>query len=257
MAENNNSNILGKKIFFFHPSALTQNHVIFELAQEEFEVYVMKEEAKLRKALNNYPGSILFANINEVMKENAWEDLIRDLMGNSETTGVLVGIIASINDENLKKKYLEQFKVQCGYTVIKSDFAEAVKQLITILTSVDGKGRRKYIRVIMQNEPNITVNFPMNGTYVNGIIKDISAVGFSCAFAEDPQLPKNGVFSDIQVRLQSQILKAEGIIFGSRMDGAEKVYVVLFSQRVDSSVRAKVRKYIQSNLQNRLDQELK
>jgi hypothetical protein len=81
-------------------------------------------------------------------------------------------------------------------------------------------------------------------------------VGFSCVFEEDPKLTKNGLFGDIQVRLQSQLIKAEGIVFGSRMKRKKKVYVLLFSQHVDPSIRTKIRKYIQSNLQHNLEQEL-
>jgi hypothetical protein len=132
-----------------------------------------------------------------------------------------------------------------------------VKQLITILNTVNAKGRRKYIRVIMEKETNITVNLPLNGTFVNGTIKDISVVGFSCSFADDPGLAKNRRFGDIQLRLQTQLLKAEGIVFGSRMDGEDKVYVILFTQRIDPDVRSRIRKYIQTTLQTRMDIELK
>jgi hypothetical protein len=108
----------------------------------------------------------------------------------------------------------------------------------------------------MDKETKVAVNFPMHGTFIDGIIKDISVMGFSCSFAEDPDLEKNAVFGDIQFRLQNQLLKVEGIVFGSRLNGAEKVYVVLFSQRVDSGVYTIIRQYIQSNLQNRMDKEL-
>jgi hypothetical protein len=53
------------------------------------------------------------------------------------------------------------------------------------------------------------------------------------------------------------LLKAEGIVFGSRMDGLEKIYVILFTQRIDPDVRIKIRRYIQSNLQAKMDGELK
>jgi hypothetical protein len=142
-------------------------------------------------------------------------------------------------------------------TVIKSDFAEAVKQLITILNAVDAKGRRKFLRLIMDSESNTTVNLPINGNYVNGLIRDISVVGFSCIFDADPNLTKNGLFDDIQIRLQSQLIKAEGIVFGSRTEGTDKSYVILFSKRTDPSVRTKIRKYIQSSLQHNMEKELK
>ena len=152
---------------------------------------------------------------------------------------------------------MEHYKVPCGFTVIKSDFTEAVKQLIDILNGVDAKGRRKFLRFLIDKDSKTTVNLPMNGTYVNGLIKDISVVGFSCVFEVDPNLTKNGLFDDIQIRLQSQLIKAEGIVFGSRMDGDAKCYVILFSKRTDPSVRTKIRKYIQASLQHNLDKELK
>jgi hypothetical protein len=109
--------------------------------------------------------------------------------------------------------------------------------------------------VTTDKESNTTVNFPLNGTFVNGIIKDISVVGFSCAFKEDPGLAKNSLFQDIQIKLQSMLLKAEGIIFGSRMDGETKIYVVLFTQRTDPNVKTRIRKFIQSSLQAKMDAE--
>jgi hypothetical protein len=257
MAENDNMGSFGKKIFFLHPPAFVQNQVIAELAQEEFEVYIVKDENRLRQALRKYPDSIVFAGISEGMKENAWEEWIREVMSNAETAGVDVGVLSLTNDENLKRKYLEQLRVHCGFTVIKMDLPTVVKQLIAVLNAVNAKGRRKYIRVIMDSETNTTVNLPLNGTFVNGTIKDISVVGFSCSFTDDPALTKNGLFGDIQLRLQTQLLKVEGIIFGSRVDEGEKTYVVLFTQRTDPEVRARIRKYIQTALQMRMDNELK
>jgi len=257
MAESENVDSFGKKIFFLHPSALVQNQVVLELAQEEFEVYVLKDEAKLRQAISLYPGSIVFASINETMKEEAWDKLVRTIMGDPENSSIKVGIIASSNNEEIRKKYLEQYKVQCGFTVIKSDFTEAVKQLIEILNGADAKGRRKFLRFLIDKDSKTTVNLPMNGAYVNGLINDISVVGFSCVFEVDPNLTKNGLFNDIQIRLQSQLVKAEGIVFGSRMDGDEKCYVILFSKRTDPSVRTKIRKFIQASLQHNMEKELK
>ena len=256
MTENDNFGSLGKKIFFLHPSGVIQNQVIPELAQEELEVYTAKNEGKLRQGLKKYPDSIVFACINEGMKENAWEEWIRGVMTGQETAKVGIGIIVSAADDKIRYKYLEQFKVTCGYTVLKADLSVVIKQLITILNSMNAKGRRKYIRAMTNQETNTTVNLPLHGTFVNGRIKDVSVVGFSCSFEEDPGLVKNSLFGDIQIRLQSQLIKAEGIVFGSRMDGGEKTYVVLFTQRIDPDVRTRIRKFIQSFMQSKMDFEL-
>jgi hypothetical protein len=211
----------------------------------------------LRQILKKYPNSIVFANINDGISENEWEAWIRGVMGDPETAGVDIGIVCSGDNEILKRKYLAQVKIRCGYTVLKSDITLAVRQILEILKAVDAKGRRKYIRAAMNKESKTTVNFPINGTFVNGIIKDISVVGFSCAFDEDPGFTKNSLFQDIQIKLQTMLLKTEGIVFGSRMDGETRIYVVLFTQRTDPDAKTRIRKFIQSNLQAKMDAEFK
>ena len=257
MTEQENLSSLGKKIFFLYPSGVVQNQIMSELAQEEFEVYSVKDEVKLKQVLVKFPDSIVFANINDGMKENAWEEWIRLVMANPETSSVAIGIITSGADENVRRKYVDNLKIRCGYTVLRPDLGVVLKQLILILNNVNAKGRRKYIRALTDKESHMTANFPMNGTYINGALKDISVVGFSCSFKDDPEFTRNRLFEDIQMRLQAQLLKIEGIIFGSRMDGDEKTYVVLFTQRVDPSIKSKIRKFIQSYLQNKMDNELK
>jgi hypothetical protein len=41
------------------------------------------------------------------------------------------------------------------------------------------------------------------------------------------------------------------------MEEDEKNYVILFTQRIDPSAKTKIRKYIQSNLQSKMDAEMK
>ena len=255
--EHSNSDILGKKIFFLHPSAVVQNEVAAELIQHEYEVYIAKDHAALRKVLQRYPDSIVFADIDERMAEKEWETWIRGVMGAPETSKAAIGIISANSDESLQRKYINSVKVRCGYTVLRSDLNISIRQIQEILKQVDAKGRRKYTRATIENEAVATVNLPMNGDYINGSIKDISVVGLSCSFDQDPELVKNTLFKDVQIRLQSMLLKAEVIIFGSRMDGASKIYVFLFTQRIDPEVKMKIRKYIQNNLQAKMDIEFK
>ena len=252
----NETNSLGRKVFFLHPSALTQNRIIDELAQEEFEVYVIKDELKMKQALEFYPDSIMLASINEALKENAWIELIQGIHTNPTTEKVDIGFIASTSDEETKKKYMELFDFNCGYAIVKSDIEKGIKQIVTILNNANAKGRRKFIRLVTDKD-NTTVNLPIDGSFKNGTIRDISIVGFSCVFNVDPGLSKNGFYGNIQLKLQGQLLKVEGIVFGSRTDNNEKVYVFLFTKRVDSDIQSKIRKYIQTNLQSKMDEGLK
>jgi hypothetical protein len=244
---------LGKKVFFLCPSAVIQNTIVQELIQQEFEVYVVKDPPVMLKGLKKYPGSVIFVNLNEGLDIPRWEGWVRSVLGSKEAS---VGILTGIGDEELQKKYVTEMGVQCGFTVIKSDVNPAIRQILENLYRVNAKGRRKYLRAAL--ETGATINLPMNGAFINGIIKDISTVGFSCVLDQNPVIAKNILFQDIQVKLQSQLLKVEGIVFGARQDeNGNYCYVILFTQRVDPDTRARIRRYIQQHYQAKMDEELK
>jgi hypothetical protein len=251
------SDIVGKKVFFLYPTAVVQNKVIAELVQQEYEVYIAKNHDALRRVLRKYPDSIVFVDIDEVLPEKEWESWITTVMKTPETKNAAIGIVTAKDDEALKQKYQHTLGISCGYVAIGSDLDKATVQLMEALHKVDAKGRRKYIRVTTEKEGSAAINLPLNDAFINGVIKDISVVGISCTFYDDPDLAKNTLFKDIQVKLQSNLLKVEGIVFGSRMDGSAKIYVILFTQRIDPDVRIRIRKFIQQSLQARMDMELK
>ena len=256
-AVSNASDILGKKIFFLYPTAVVQNRIISELIQQEYEVYIIKDKDAIKRVLKKYTDSVLFIDINEHMTEKEWETWISGIMNAPETSGVSVGVVTSNDDELVKRKYLQTAKVPCGYTVLQSDMDNAIAHIFEVLHSLNAKGRRKFIRATTTGEQNATVNLSLDGTFVNGHIKDISVVGVSCTLEHDPDIVKNALLKDIQVKLQGGLFKVEGIVFGSRMDGKEKVYIILFTQRIDPNIRTRIRKYIQHNLQNKMDTEMK
>jgi hypothetical protein len=253
----NNSDLVGKKIFFLHPTIAVQNRIIMELVQQEYEVYVSKNKEKLKKALSKYPDSIVFIDINEQMSEGEWDIWVTGIMEAPDMKGVSIGVVTANDDEQIMRKFLLALKVPCGYTVVGHDMERAITQIMAALQNVNAKGRRKYIRAVMERgEASGTVNLPVNGNFVNGIIKDISVVGISCTIDGDPEIPKNTLFKNIQVRLHTNLLKVEGILFGTRPDGTQTVYVILFTQRIDPDVRTKIRTYIQHTLQQRMDPDL-
>jgi hypothetical protein len=250
------TDIIGKKIFFLYPTVVVQNRIITELVQQEYEVYVVKNKDTLRRVLREYPDSVVFVDINEQLKESEWEAWITAVKQAPDTKTTSIGVVTANDDEKLKRKYLLTLKV-CGYTELKFDLDKAITHIMEILQSINAKGRRKYIRANTAKDSNTTINMHVNGAFVNGQIKDVSVVGISCTLEGNPDITKNTLFKDIQIKLQTTLLKVEGIIFGSRMDGPEKVYVLLFTQRIDPDIRIKIRKYIQHNLQSKMDSKLK
>jgi hypothetical protein len=257
MDQENSVEILGKKIFFLYPAALVQNEVVEELIQEEYEVYIIRDEEKLRKILAKYPDSVVLVNINEQLPEEKWEAWIRNLMTDPATDRVAVGILAPGGDENLRRKYVSVIKAQCGYIQVKSDSRTLVRQVLAALKAANAKGLRKHLRAAPDNEAMTSINLPVNNDYVKGTIKDISAAGLSCVFEEDPGLEKNSLCQNVQIKLQGMLLKIEGIVFGFRVDGDTKIYVIVFTQRTDPAVRTKIRIYVHNVIQARLDAEFK
>ncbi|MDR2630935.1 MAG: PilZ domain-containing protein [Spirochaetaceae bacterium] len=255
--ENNSPDITGKKIFFLHPTALVQNEVAAALIQRELEVYIVRDHMKLRRILKKYPSSVVFVTIDNGMPEKDWEAWIRAVLAEPATANIAFGIFASENNGVLVHKYVDLIKVKCGYVVIKPDTRNSIIQILENLKAIDAWGRRKYIRVTSDNEALTTINLPYENEFRKGFIKDISVAGLSCFFPEDPNIGKNSLISNIQIKLQSILLKAEGIVFGSRMDGLIKIYVIIFTQRTDPEVRVKIRKFIQTALQTRMNAELK
>jgi hypothetical protein len=253
-SESDKSDIHGKKIFFLYPTSSVQNQVITELVQIEYEVYTAKNPMRLARALKNYPNSIVFVNIEEGMTKEEWGKWINTLV--SLLPDIRVGVLASVADEEQHGKYINNKQVKCGYITLKVDMSQSSEKIIKILEILNAKGRRKYVRANTEHETNAALNLPHHGEFINGTIRDISVVGFSCTFTQDPNLAKNSLVKDIQIKLQSMLLNIEAITFGSRMEKHEKIYVFIFSQRINPEDRVKIRKYIQQNLQGKMNKEL-
>lgn len=247
--------ISGKKIFFLYPTGSIQNQIISELAQQEFEVYSCKNHSRLSMALKKYPDSFIFINIDEGMSIQEWERWIGEAI--TKQPEINIGVFSSNTDEEFRENYIKKNRITCGFMTLKVDMSKMPEKILEVLGAMNAKGRRKYLRTTTEREANASINMPFGGDFINGMIKDISVVGISCSFQGNPDLKKNTLYKDIQIKLQSIILKVEAVVYGSRESGeGQKSYVMLFTQRIDPDVRVKIRKYIQNNLQNKMDSEI-
>jgi len=248
------TDLVGKKVFFIFPTAYVQNQVITELVQHEYEVYSSRDPKRLAHALKKYKDSVVFVNIDEGMREPEWEKWIHTLM--SALPEINIGVFSTSSDEKFKEKYLDTLKIKCGYYNSKLDMSKTTVKVLEVLETMNVKGRRKYLRANTEAESVATINMPISSGFAKGTVRDVSVVGVSCTFTEDLPIHKNELIKDIQIRLQTMLLKVEAVVFGSRLDGHEKIYVLIFTQRIDPEVKIKIRKYIQQNMQHKLDHEI-
>jgi hypothetical protein len=245
--------LLGRKIFFLNPLPLIQNQVIDELVQREYEAYVVRDRVIMRKVLKQFPGSLVFIDIDQIIGEKEWEGWIREAMKADDLADIRIGVLTANRSDILQNKYAHMLRLPCGYTMIHRDLHITVTQVLAVLDTNEAKGRRKYLRATTEDEGRAVVNFPLGGRFISGSIRDISSAGFSCAFNEDPEFTKNSAFSNVQIKLRHTILNVETVIFGSRMEGIAKTYVALFTDRISPDSRVKIRKYIHGNLQAKMD----
>ena len=249
------SDFAGKKIFFLYPTNSIKNQIIAELAQNEYEAYTAKDHTRLARSLRKFPDSIIFINIEEKLSGQEWENWIGSAY--AAAPAIKIGVFSSSNDEEFKKKFIKNNRITCGFLPLKPDMTKASEKILEVLGTMDIKGRRKYLRAATERETKTIINIPTGGgDFLNGVVKDVSVIGVSCVFDHDPVLKKNAHLKDVQIKLQSMLVKVESVVFGSRDDNGQKIYVMLFTQKVDTEVKIKIRKYIQQNMQGKMDSEI-
>jgi hypothetical protein len=253
---NEESTSLGKKVFFLYPPSVVRDEVVARLMEQEFEIYMLRDHVGARRILRLYPNSLLFVNLDEGQTEDEWAKWILDVLGDSATAGVHIGIISYNTDEKLKRKYLMDIGIQCGFVQLKLGIDESTRILLETLKANEAKGRRKYVRASCASDRMSLVNLRTMNGLITGSIRDISVVGFSCFFDPDPHFPKNAILRDIQLKLRGILVSVEGIVYGTREDGGT-VYVVLFTQKVDDIARSKIRRYIRTALQAEIEAQAK
>jgi len=244
-----------KKIFFLYPNASIQNQIINVLNQSEFELYIAKDHTRLAGVLRKYKESIIFINIDDKMPAAEWERWISAAL--AEEPSIMIGVFTSNNDEEFRTNFIKNNNLKCGFLNIKHDMSKTAEVILEMMSKLNVKGRRKYLRMSPDRDSIASVSIPFGGEFIKGTVKDISIVGFSCAFEQDPNIKKGTLMKDIQIKLQSMLLNAEAVVFGSREQENERTYVLLFTQRIDAETRnSKIRSHIQRNLQIKMDAEI-
>lgn len=246
---------LGRKVFFVYPPSVVKEELITRLIDNEYETYMLKDIKRAEVVLEKYPNSICFVNIDTGMAEPEWEHWIRKILKDPKCSGVGIGIVSYNNNELLQKKYLMEIGIQCGYIKLKLGRDESIKILLATLNANEAKGRRKYVRADCSTDTLTSFNFTHGRLTVTGKILDISVIGFSCILNPDPIIPKNTLLEDVQLKLRSNLLRTNLIVFGMRPMGDRTLYIILFPLTLENHQKNKIRTYIQNALQIFIEQD--
>ena len=238
----------GKKIFLLRPHSVIRDEMLDVLIMAGFETYTIIDEKKARGLLAKFPGSIMFINIDEGLKEPEWERYIREIQEDPKTKDSRLGIMSYNQDHSLMKKYLMQLAIPCGYVQLKLGLKESTKIILSALEANEARGRRKCIRAECEDDINATINYKTDASVFRGKLLDISSAGIAAKFDNMSTLPNNSVLQGVQLRLRGGIVMLDMIFIGRRPNN-QLVQVMLFGPKTSTDNKLIIHHYIKLCLQ--------
>jgi hypothetical protein len=247
------TDILGKKIFFLYPHSVIQEELLDILIMNGFECYTLQSHKRARRLLENFPGSIMFINIDEGLPEKEWEAYVRDIQGNPKTQESRLGILSYNTDRALMRKYLMDLAIPCGYIQLKLGIQASTKIILDALKANEAKGQRKFIRASCKDDITATINYKSPEGMYYGKILDISSAGIAACMEKNGNFPPNSKLRDIQLKLRGSLLMTDAILMGSRKDNKD-VWILLFDPKMQQEHKLLIHRFIKQNLQKYIDQ---
>ena len=242
----------GKKIFLLRPHSVIHQEMLDILIMAGYETYTLVDEEKAKKLLKKFPGSIMFINIDEGLKEPEWENYITQIQKDEGTCETRLGIMSYNQDKQLMQKYLMDLSVPCGYIQLKLGLGESTKIILRALEANEARGRRRSIRAECEDDLNATLNFKgMTGMY-HGKILDISSAGIAARLDKIDILPPNVVLRDVQLKLRGGLILTDMIYMGQRSDN-KNVFILLFDPKMQQEHKLVVYRYVKLCLQKYID----
>ncbi|MFP4484458.1 MAG: PilZ domain-containing protein [Spirochaetaceae bacterium] len=246
---------LGKKVFFLYPPSVVTDELVWEVVRNEYEVYLLKDHARLRKLLPRYNDSILFVNIDAGLSEEGWEEYIRDISGSPDTANVRIGILTYNRNEDLARKYLMDIGVQAGFVTLSLGLEESSGIILRMLEANEARGRRRYVRARIADPKAATFNVKVHDTMCRGVIHDISSVGMACSFEGNGEVSVRSYLTDMQLRLRGQTVRVSGVVSGVRSEET-RVHVIIFDPRRGDAFRTRLRHFVHQQLSRSLLREM-
>jgi hypothetical protein len=219
--------VFGRRIYFLYPPK-NLDEILKTLVINEYEVYAVRNHDKLRQLLKNEGQAIVFINIDEGLTEPLWQDYIQSILNTPETKEVKIGILSLNANPELKKKYLIDMGLPCGFVTMRLGVKESTQILLKTLEANEAKGRRKYIRANC-NPGSAEFNAKVDGKFLHGDIRDLSSVGMSCSFRDTTSFYAGKKLPDTQLSLRGTRISIAGVIV-ARRDNEDGIptYVVIF-----------------------------
>lgn len=246
---------LGKKVFFLYPPPVL-SEVVEELARREFEVYLIRDHARLVNVLEADPDAIVFMDIDDGMAEPEWEAYVKALKANEKTAPVGIGILSMNEDRELMQKYLMELQVPCGFVVVKLGIAKTTEILIKTLEANEARGRRKFVRAPCPPGVGQCV-VEIDGRQLRAAISDLSSAGLAMRFDETTTLRPGSVLKRITLSVKGAHVTVDGFVAAKRDEGDNPTHIVMFAPAsLDDVQKDKLRGIVSKLNQTAMDRLL-
>lgn len=242
----------GRKVFFLYPHSVLNEELLIEILSNEYEIYGLQNHDAAVKVTAANPGSILFVNIDETLKEYQWEAWIRRLLSQPETSSTMVGILTYNPDAELARKYLMDMMLPCGFIQLKLGLAEGKKIILKTLEANETRGRRRYVRARCADPKKASFNLQFEGKTYAGTIIDISAAGMTFDLDAPITLKPQAHLTDLQLRLKGALCRVEGTYVGALRERAGRSLLV-FEPPLEAETKRKIHRFIFHCLQDEMD----
>ncbi|MDR1625209.1 MAG: PilZ domain-containing protein [Spirochaetia bacterium] len=248
------SNALGKKIFFLYPHSVIHDEMLDILIMNGYESYSVRDHKRAQRLLEYFPGSIMFVNIDEGLEERAWEEYIQGIQRGPKTKDSRLGILSYNTDKGLMQKYLMEIGVPCGYIHLKLGLQASAKIMLEALRANEAKGRRKFIRASCEDDSSATMNYKSpEGTTYYGKLLDISSAGIAARIDKFGDYQPNSKLREVQLKLRGTLVLTDVILMGNRRDDKAE-WIFLFDPKMASNHKLVIHRYIKQSLQKYIDQ---
>ena len=244
---------LGRKVFFLYPPSVIHDEMLDILIMSGYEAYILRDHKKAQRLLENFPGSIMFINIDDKMPESEWETYIREIQTDPKTQSSSLGILSYNTDKALMQKYLMEISVPCGYIQLKLGLQSSTKIMLDALKANEAKGRRKFIRATCEDDSTATMNYKSpEGAMYYGKLLDISSAGLASKIDKFGDFPPNSRLHEVQLKLRGTLVLTDLILMGNRK-GDNTEWIFLFDPKMQAAHKLVVHRFIKQSLQRYID----
>jgi DNA-binding response OmpR family regulator len=248
------------KVFFLYPQSDLLKKLIKHLVYNEYSAYAIDDHEKLVKILKKYPNSIVYVNLDAVLPESQWETWIRGVMNSPETGSTRIGIISAYEykDQELKEKYLFKMMIPCGFITLKASVEDSKAMMLKVMRSVIDKGKRKYIRVDCNEDPQVTTDIKVNGKSIRGSIANFSTAGMAVSVNQNEAAVFETVdlIKHIQLRLHGIVCHVDGKKTMVRQIGEANYMLIIMFINPPWDIVERFHEFILNKLQSEMSVEM-